>query len=287
MENKKFNYEQAFCRNIGWFTLEEQASLRSKTVAIAGCGGVGGSHTLTLARLGIGGFKLADFDNFSIENFNRQTGARMSTLEKPKMDITVNDLREINPTAQISRFDKGINDANIDEFLEGVDLYVDSLDFFALEARRLVFAKCSAKSIPAITAAPLGMGTAFLCFMPGQMTFEEYFGMEGKSKIEQYLRFWLGLAPANMQAEYLVDPSRLDLKAQKGPSTSVGCTMSTGVATAYAVKILLNRGEIICAPEGMQWDPFLNEMKTTKLTGGHLDPSFQAKLKEAKLSFKL
>ena len=48
-----FPYEQAFSRNIGWVTKEEQARLRQKRVAIAGGGGVGGVHAMTLARLGV------------------------------------------------------------------------------------------------------------------------------------------------------------------------------------------------------------------------------------------
>jgi len=39
-----------FSRNIGWVTRAEQAALRSKRVAIAGLGGVGGLHLVTMAR---------------------------------------------------------------------------------------------------------------------------------------------------------------------------------------------------------------------------------------------
>ncbi|MFC1684967.1 ThiF family adenylyltransferase, partial [Pseudomonadota bacterium] len=55
---QKFDYNDAFSRNIGWLRPEEQEVLRSKRVAIAGLGGVGGSHLLTLTRLGIGGFHI-------------------------------------------------------------------------------------------------------------------------------------------------------------------------------------------------------------------------------------
>ena len=51
--NATFSYDDAFARNIGWVTVAEQAALRGKRVAIAGMGGVGGVHLLTLARLGI------------------------------------------------------------------------------------------------------------------------------------------------------------------------------------------------------------------------------------------
>jgi sulfur-carrier protein adenylyltransferase/sulfurtransferase len=66
----EFSYDAAFERNLGWFTEAEQLTLRGKCVAIAGLGGVGGVHLITLARLGIGAFHIADFDRFSLANFN-------------------------------------------------------------------------------------------------------------------------------------------------------------------------------------------------------------------------
>jgi molybdopterin/thiamine biosynthesis adenylyltransferase len=283
----KFDYDAAFSRNIGWFSEQEQQSLKSKKVALAGCGGVGGIHTLTLARLGIGRFSLSDFDEYGVENFNRQVGATISTLHRPKLDVMSDMLKDINPDAELTSFPAGVSESNIDEFLQDADLYIDSLDFFAIDARRKVFQACADKNIPAITAAPLGMGTAFLCFMPGKMSFEEYFGMEGVSEVEQYIRFYLGLAPASLQSSYLIDPTRLDLAAKKGPSTIIGCTMAAGVAATYAVKILLNRGDLVCVPKGMHWDPYLNKMEITEIENGHLNPKFQKMLNESKPLFGL
>ncbi len=285
MTTESFDYDKAFSRNIGWFTEQEQASLKNKRVAIAGCGGVGGIHSLTMARLGIGKFNLADFDDFGVENFNRQVGAMMSTVGRPKMTVMNETLENINPEADLRSFPEGINEDNVDDFLQDVDLYIDSLDFFAIKARIKVFEKCAEKGIPAITAAPLGMGTAFLCFMPGKMTFEDYFGMHGKSETEQYLRFYLGLAPSGLQSKYLVDPTKLDLVKKVGPSTIIGCTMSAGVAGAYAIKILLGRGDLVCAPQGMHWDPYMNEMQKTEIPGGHTNPDFKENLVAAKQAF--
>ncbi len=42
-----YDYHAAFSRNLGWVTETEQAILRSKRIAIAGMGGVGGAHLLT------------------------------------------------------------------------------------------------------------------------------------------------------------------------------------------------------------------------------------------------
>ncbi|MCC2614902.1 ThiF family adenylyltransferase [Aestuariibacter halophilus] len=285
MTLEPFDYDKAFSRNIGWLTEQEQRSLKDKVVAIAGCGGVGGIHALTMARLGVGHYRMADFDAFGVENFNRQVGANMNTIGQPKLDVMLQMVRDINPDAGIQCYEQGVNGDNVDAFLDGVDVYIDSLDFFAIEARKLVFARCYERNIPAITAAPLGMGTAFLAFLPGQMSFEDYFGMQGASLEEQFLRFYLGLAPAGLQSAYLVDPTRLNLAEKRGPSTIIGCTMSAGVAAAQAIKLMLGRGDVIAAPRGTHWDPYLNKMEITHIPHGHQNPTFQQRLREAKAAF--
>lgn len=258
-----FDYDKAFSRNIGWVTETEQHQLRRSTVAIAGAGGVGGGHALTLARMGIGGFRLSDFDQFEVHNFNRQAGAFMSTLQRDKVDVIAEMVKDINPEADISCFEQGINADNVDAFLQGVDIYVDSLDFFALDARKLVFQKCLEKNIPVVTAAPLGMGCAFLCFMPGSMTYEQYFRFAGKTQDEQLIQFLIGLSPAMLQRGYLVDKSRVDFKAQKGPSTPMSVQLCAGIAATYVVKILLKRGPVLCAPYGLHFDAYRNKLVKT------------------------
>jgi len=259
-----FDYNKAFSRNIGWVTEQEQQELRHKRVAIAGAGGVGGIHLLTLARLGISHFNISDFDDFEVHNFNRQSGAFMSTLGEQKVDVMERMAKDINPEAEIKSFPDGIFAHNVDEFLENVDLYVDSLDFFALEARKTVFKSCYEKNIPVITAAPLGMGCAFLCFMPGKMTYEEYFRFEDKiTEDEQLIQFLIGLSPAMLQRPYLVDDSRVSFKEKRGPSTPMAVNLCAGIAETYALKILLKRGEILCAPYGLHFDAYRNKFVKT------------------------
>jgi sulfur-carrier protein adenylyltransferase/sulfurtransferase len=267
-----FDSGRAFVRNLGWVTPDEQALLRGRRVAVAGLGGVGGSHLVTLARLGIGKFHISDLDVFEIENVNRQYGAKASTLGRPKAEVLAEVARDINPDVELRVFATGVDAGNVDDFLAGVDLYVDGLDFFAVKARRAVFAACARIGIPAITAAPLGMGAALLNFVPGGMSFDEYFGMAGVNENEQLLRFFVGLAPAGLQQRYLVDPSSIDLAAHRGPSTAMGCELCAGVAASQALKILLNRGAVLAAPHGLQYDAYLNKLRHTWRPGGHRNP---------------
>lgn len=269
---QSFIYENAFSRNIGWLTCQEQKVLRNKRVAIAGLGGVGGVHLLTLCRLGIGKFHLADFDTFDLANFNRQAGATISTLGLSKLSVMTRQARDINPELEIREFAEGVTAENVEDFLKDVDIYIDGLDFFAFRVRELVFAACAEKGIPAVTAAPLGMGAAVLNFLPGGMSFNEYFRLNDGPEKEKPLRFLMGLAPARLQMSYLADPSTIDLINQKGPSTAMACQLCAGIAATEALKILLGRGPLRVAPKGFHFDAYRNKLVLTSRPGGNRHP---------------
>lgn len=272
-----FKYEEAFRRNIGWLTEAEQERLRHKKIAIAGLGGVGGIHLLTLARLGFERFHLAEFDSYDLVNFNRQVGATMRTLGQPKLDIMMAQATDINPAIEIAAFRQGVTPENVDAFLSGVDLYIDGLDFFAMDTRRLVFSRCASLGILAITAGPIGMGAAYITFMPGGMTFEEYFGMEGLPEAHQYVNFLLGLTPSMAHRNYLVDSTRLSLAGRFGPSTMVACDLCAGVAGTEAVKLMLGRGKVYSAPYYQLFDTYHNRYVRGRCIGGSKNPMFRFK----------
>lgn len=59
-------------RMIGALSDAELKTLQSKTVLIAGCGGIGGYLLEHLARLGVRKIRIADGDVFEPSNLNRQ-----------------------------------------------------------------------------------------------------------------------------------------------------------------------------------------------------------------------
>ncbi|WP_295753754.1 ThiF family adenylyltransferase [Undibacterium sp.] len=265
----KFNYAEAFARNLGWVTAAEQQQLRQKRIAIAGMGAVGSAHLITLVRLGIEKFHIADMDTYGLVNFNRQIGANMATIDQPKVEVMAAMARSINPNVELKIFPAGVSQENLSEFLAGVDLYVDGLDFFAFSARQATFAACAAKGIPATTVAPLGMGAALFNFLPGGMTFEEYFLWGDNTDEEKALRFLVGLAPAGLHGAYLVDPSSINFAERRGPSTMMACQLCAGVAGSEALKILLGRGKVIAAPRGVHFDAYRNKLVHTWRPGGN------------------
>ena len=203
---------------------------------------------------------------------NRQAGAFLGTLDRPKVEVLSGMALEINPTLEIHRLEGAVDAANADDFLDGADVYVDGLDFFVIEARRAVFAAARRRGIPAVTAAPLGMGAALLVFTPDGMAFDDYFQLEGLPPEEQALRFMAGLAPAGLQIGYLADPSRVDFTAGYGPSTPMGCELCAGMAATEVLKIVLQRGRVRAAPHGLHFDAYRGRLARTWRPWGNRNP---------------
>lgn len=279
--SETFNYERAFHRNVGFVTRQELQLLRKKRVAVGGLGGCGGAHVITLARLGVGAFTLADFDSFELVNFNRQYGARVSTLGKPKVEVLRDMALDINPELQIRTFPKGVQEDGIDDFLAGADIYVDAIDVFAVEIRRKIYARCRALGVPAVLSVPAGMGTVFLVFMPDGMSLEEWFCFEEVEPSKRIVNFIVGVAPAALHRSYLVDSSTINLGTRDFPSTGLACELCAGVTAAQTLKILLGRGKIEAVPTYHSFDAYELVYKKGIIRGGNRNPRQRAKLARA------
>lgn len=269
----------AFSRNIGFISRAELAILRNKRVAIPGLGGVGGVHLITHIRTGFTNFNISDFDYFDVANCNRQYGAKTSNYQKPKLEMMVHEAMEINPFLNINQFPEGINEKNVDQFLDGVDILIDSLDVFVIDLRILLYKKAREKGIPIVTAAPLGFGTSVLCFSPNKgMSFEEYFGItKDLTENEKFVRFIAGVAPKALHAEY-VDKLSLQPQIKRVPSLGAGCQFAASAACAMSTKIVLGRKGVNYAPHYFAVDPYLQTMKKGVVIGGFKNPILKLKI---------
>jgi sulfur-carrier protein adenylyltransferase/sulfurtransferase len=278
MNNKQFNYTFAFSRNIGLITEREQELLRTKKVAIPGCGGVGGIHALTLARLGIGNFVIADFDEYALENMNRQWGAKMSTLGEKKVDVLAREIKEINPEANVEIYEQGIHENNIDAFLKGVNAVADSLDFFAFDARDLLFMRAHKMGIPVVTGGPLGFSCALLVFTGSSPSYRDFFNIKKSDSFrDKALKFAIGVAPAATQIKYMKG-TKVDFESGKGPSSAVGVTQCASLVSGQILKILLGRGPVRQVPHFAQFDVYLNSYKKGYLPFGNKGPMQRLKI---------
>ncbi|AEH45261.1 UBA/THIF-type NAD/FAD binding protein [Thermodesulfatator indicus DSM 15286] len=263
-------FEEVFKPQRGLFSEEDQKKLRQATVAIAGLGGVGGTHLVSLIRTGVGRFKLAEFDVFEPRNISRQYGARVDTLGRPKGEVMLEEAFRLNPFLQIEYYKEGITPENIDAFLDGVDVVLDGVEFFAVEARKLLYDTARAKKIPLITAGPLGFSASLLIFDPEKSpSFDEYFAIKpDMSPVEKAILFALGLAPKPIFLRY-IDFKSLNLKAGQGPASVIACYLCSALAAMEAVRIILGRPGLKPVPHYLQIDLYLRKLYEGYLKKGN------------------
>jgi molybdopterin/thiamine biosynthesis adenylyltransferase len=266
-----WSYEAAFARNFGLVSPEEQQGLRQSRVAIVGMGGVGGVHLVTLARLGVGRFHIADPDHFEVANFNRQYGATVPNLGRGKAEVMAETARAINPEIELRTF-SAITPENVGDFLDNCDVLVDGIDFFELGIRRLLFREARQRGRWSVTAAPLGFSTAWLTFDPKGMSFDDYFDLnDSMSRVDQLIAFLVGLAPRATQRTYM-DLSAADPARRRGPSAGLACQLCSGVTAAEVLKILLKRTPLRPAPAYSQFDAYRQIFRKGYLPWGNRNP---------------
>lgn len=281
----EFDYNIAFQRNLGFLSLSEQKQLQHARVAIAGLGGTGGAQVAALSRLGIGAFTLADPDTFELANFNRQSGATMETLGAKKTDVALDVIRNINPDADVRTFDSGIAPGNIDQFLSGVDIVVDSLDFYCFRERFLLYSHARKKGLWVLTAPPLGFGFTLLVFDPEGMSFEEYFGFKpDMEERELVVSLIAGIAPRPYMLKYL-NQEVTTLSGHQLPSVGAAPYMIAGVIATEVVNVLTRKAKQISVPTVIQYDALLHRFRKSTYPMGMRGPI--QRLKKAILRRKL
>lgn len=141
-----------FAKIVGEDSLE---ILKSKSVLILGCGGVGGYVVESLARCGIGTLILVDFDTIDESNINRQIIALDSTIGKKKVHILAERIKDINKECRVIQIDKFIDNNNLEElFNYPIDYFVDACD--TISTKKEVIKKCLSKDIPFISSMGTG-----------------------------------------------------------------------------------------------------------------------------------
>ncbi len=126
--NKSFDRE-IFSRGALLYGSNALERLSAAKVSVCGLGAVGGYAVEALARMGVGAFRLFDFDIVEGSNINRQLCALASTCGRKKVDVWRERILDINPDAHVEAFDIFVDSNTVSEVLSGSpDLIVDAVD---------------------------------------------------------------------------------------------------------------------------------------------------------------
>ena len=205
---------ERYARNMRTFSLADQATLLKAHAGVVGLGGLGGTVTEILARMGVGHLTLIDGDRFEDSNLNRQLLSSIALLGHPKSEAARQRVDQINPSVHCSGPAEFLSPENADDWLASCDVVVDCLD--NLPARFMVEDACRRLRRPMVSAAVAGASGHVTTIFPG----------------DRGLRLVYG------------EPQNLPLK---GAETSLGTvpfsvTFLAALECAEVAKILLGKG---------------------------------------------
>lgn len=122
-------------------------------IALVGVGGVGGFTLESLVRSGIKNITIFAGDVIDESNLNRQIIALNENIGKPKIEVAIKRMKNINPSINITGFNTYINEENINN-LQGFDYVIDACD--DLTAKVAIIKYCVKNNIKIVCA--LGTG---------------------------------------------------------------------------------------------------------------------------------
>lgn len=201
-------------RNMLCLSPEENDSLRHKTVAVVGCGGLGGNIIEMLGRLGVGKIIAVDGDVFDDTNLNRQILSHMENLGKPKALEAWKRMKLVNPDIELLPVYNRIDENNATTILQKAMVVVDALD--NVTGRLILQEACEKLNVPLVHGAIAGWYAQVTTILPGDRTLDKIY--------------------PNMKNQELKNPLG-------NPSFTPALTAS--IEVSEVVKLLIGRGELL------------------------------------------
>ncbi len=169
---------ERYTRNMKILSAADQVKMLQATVAVVGLGGLGGSVTETLARMGIGRLILIDGDVFEDSNLNRQANSRVANIGTAKAHAAREKVAEINPGVTVEAHQVFLEEENAAALMPGADVVVDCLD--NLKSRYYLSLACREIAAPLVMAAVAGLAGQVTVFFPEDSGFESLYGVPGE-----------------------------------------------------------------------------------------------------------
>ncbi len=264
---------QEIFRNMGFWSETFQQAIIDTKVAIGGQGGAGYLYGLELARIGVQNFTIADPEVFERVNGNRVLGVNEMTIGRNKAEVFAEDIHKFNPDANITVYDEGITEDNIEEFAHDSDLILNATELSMPELGTMIARQARKNGVPVLDIEYIGYAAQVTSFHPdSKTTFEKFMGIQGGESV-----------PIDEVRDQKIDTSRFlaylppyaDMKTllevQAGaslPSNMLGAGQATQLGIAETLKHIrlsagLNGPNPVFAPKVRWYDPYSGESGTS------------------------
>ena len=145
---------ERYQRNMGTLGVGGQIKILRSKVVIAGAGGLGGTVTELLARIGVGHLVVVDGESFEDSNINRHLLCQEKNFGQNKSQAAVERVGQINSGVEVTSFSHHVTEDNATQLIKGANVVVDALG--EISARFVLERAAKMESIPLVHGAIAG-----------------------------------------------------------------------------------------------------------------------------------
>ena len=151
----RFDRQLLYLRQVGTGA-ELQRRLRSASVVVLGCGGLGSWAAWSLATIGVGRLVLVDPDTVDATNLNRQLLFEAADVGRSKAALAARRLAAFDPRLEVTALEQRIEGpGDVARLAEGASLVVACADTPAYDIARWIDAGCAAAGAPHVSAGQI------------------------------------------------------------------------------------------------------------------------------------
>ena len=143
-----------------------QRRLKGATVLVSRVGGVGGAAAMQLAAAGVGRLILAHGGELRLNDLNRQLLMSTAGIGRPRVDLALARLRDLNPHVEIEKVAENISETNAAQVVSRCDLIISAAPLFT--ERLLMNREAVRQRKPLVDCAMYELEGRLTTIVPGQ-----------------------------------------------------------------------------------------------------------------------
>jgi molybdopterin/thiamine biosynthesis adenylyltransferase len=148
------------------FGEEGQRVLKSASVLVSRCGGVGGLVAYELAAAGVGRLVLAHAGNLRENDLNRQLLMRSDGVGRSRVDLAAQRLHELNPFVDVVTISENVSEGNVERLVSQADVIAACAPVF--RERLLMNREAVRQNKPLVDCAMFELEAQLTTVLPGK-----------------------------------------------------------------------------------------------------------------------